>query len=362
MKLIHAIKKHLMIFIVVSMLITVLAGCGNSTASVVDAPKTKIKVGLNASDLVGQNYRNVYAQIVDKGFTNVRLLSSKDLVTGIIKKNGAVESVSVNGDTAFSSDTYAYDDADIVIKYHQFDKKDKNGYKPKKNGNVVLAGLGFFIPNYYGDPLDLGTVVEYTAESGEGVAKLTLKSTKQDIVKQTFRGNDEVATYILDDYVRTYIIGKKTRIKIANQEAYQVKFIGQTEDADFNVIAYAIFNEAADEVAVVSLKYNDETKYDYVPDFDKIITNAVLITENMVQLSMNPKDFSKMSFEEAEAALRKMGFTNINTNPEKDIRLVDVLKQDGKVDTITIDGEESFISGNWYLNDVEIVINYHSKK
>ena len=49
-------------------------------------------------------------------------------------------------------------------------------------------------------------------------------------------------------------------------------------------------------------------------------------------------------------------------NPEKDIKLVDVLKQDGKVDTITIDGEESFISGNWYLNDVEIVINYHSKK
>ena len=362
MKLIHVIKKHLTIFIVVSMLITVLAGCGNSTASVVDAPKTKIKVGLNAGDLVGQNYRNVYAQIVDKGFTNVTLLSTKDLVTGVIKKNGSVESVSINGDTSFTDSTYAYEDADIVIKYHQFDKKDKNGFKPKKNSNIVLAGLGFFIPNYYKEPLNLGTEIEYTAESGEGIAKLTLKSTKQDIVKQTFRGNDEVAAYILDDYLRTYIIGKKTRITIADQDAYQVKFIGQTEDADFNVIAYAIFNETADEVAVVSLQYNDETKYDYVPDFDKIITNAMLITEDTVQLTMNPKDFTKMTYEEAESTLRKMGFTNISANPEKDIKLVDVLKQDGKVDTITIEGEESFISGNWYLNDVEIVINYHSKK
>ena len=344
------------------LLMLVLSGCGNTSASVTEPQKKEIKVGLYASELVDQNYRNVYAQIVDKGFTNVTLLPSKDLVTGVIKKNGSVESVSINGDTSFTDSTYAYEDADIVIKYHQFDKKDRNGYKPKKNSNVVLAGLGFFIPKYYEEPLNLGTEIEYTAESGEGIAKLTLKSTKQDIVKQTFRGNDEVAAYILEDYLRTYIIGKKTRITIAGQDAYQVKFIGQTEDADFNVIAYAIFNEDADEVAIVSLKYNDETKYDYVPDFNKIITNAMLITEGTVQLTMNPKDFSKMTFEEAEAALRKMGFTNISKNGEKDIKLVDVLKQDGKVDTITIDGEESFISGNWYLNDVEIVINYHSKK
>lgn len=362
MKSVKVLKTILPLVIVASLFIIVLTSCGPTTASVTEPQKKKVKVGLNASELVDQNYRNVYARIVDKGFTNVSFLPSKDLVTGIITKNGSVESVSINGDTNFTSSLSAYEDADIVIKYHQFEKKDKNGYKPKKNGNVVLAGLGFFIPSYYGEPLDLGTVVEYTAESGEGIAKLTLKSTKQDIVKQTFRGNDEVATYILDEYKRTYIIGKKTRIKIADQDAYQVKFIGQTEDADFNVIAYAIFNEDADEVAVVSLKYNDETKYDYVPDFDRIITNAVLITEDTVQLSMNPKDFSKMTFEEAEVALRKMGFINIISKNEHDIKLVDVLKQDGTVDTITIDGEEKFISGNWYLNDVEVIINYHGKK
>lgn len=361
MKSICIAKKCLTFCIIVSLFVMVLAGCSDSAASVIEPQKVKIKVDLNASELVDQNYRNVYARLVDKGFTNVTLIPSKDLVTGVIKKNGSVESVSINGDTAFTSSTYAYADADVVIKYHQFDKKDKNGYKPKKNSNVVLAGLGFFIPSYYGDPLDLGTEVIYTAESGEGIAKLALKSTKKDIAKQSFRGSDEVAEEILSDYLRTYIIGKKQYITIAGQDAYQVKFIGQNEDADYNVTAYAIFNEDADEIAIISLMYNDETKYDYVPDFNKIITNAMLITEDTVQLSLNPKDFSKMTYEEAEENLRRMGFTNIVLNDEKDIK-VDVFKQSGKVDTITIDGEETFYSGTWYLNDVEVVINYHGKK
>lgn len=355
------LKRCLALIILVSLIMVIMVGCGNSSASVTEPPKTKIKVGLNASELIDQNYRNVYARLVDKGFTNVTLIPSKDLVTGVIKKNGSVESVSINGDTAFTTSSYAYDDADVVIKYHQFDKKDKNGYKPKKNSNVVLAGLGFFIPSYYGEPLDLGTEVIYTAETGEGIAKLALKSTKKDIAKQSFRGSDEVAEEILAGYLRTYIIGKKQYITIAGQDAYQVKFIGQNEDADYNVTAYAIFNEDADEVAIISLMYNDETKYDYIPDFNKIITNAMLITDDTVQLSLNSKDFGKMTYTEAEETLRKMGFTNITLNDEKDIK-VDVFKQAGKVDMVTIDGEETFYSGTWYLNDVEVIINYHGKK
>lgn len=65
----------------------------------------------------------VVAAFVNAGFVDVRENVIKDLTFGWLKKDGAVESVSVAGDTRYRMDGSYRIDTPIVITYHTFKKK-----------------------------------------------------------------------------------------------------------------------------------------------------------------------------------------------------------------------------------------------
>lgn len=67
-----------------------------------------------------ENVTSVKAEIAAYGFTNVVTIPIKDLRTGWLTKDGAVESVSINGKTDFKKKAKFPPDAAVVIKYHTF--------------------------------------------------------------------------------------------------------------------------------------------------------------------------------------------------------------------------------------------------
>lgn len=83
----------------------------------------KITIDEKASDIEGDNYTDVVTNLEAMGFTNITLKRANDLVLGWFSKEGAVQSISINGNTDFSAEDSFYYDAEIIIVVHTF--KDK---------------------------------------------------------------------------------------------------------------------------------------------------------------------------------------------------------------------------------------------
>lgn len=74
----------------------------------------------------GRDCQSVAEDFKEHGFTNIKLVELDDLVTGWLTKEGEVESVSVDGDTDYSADTWYPNDVEVVITYHTFPDENNN--------------------------------------------------------------------------------------------------------------------------------------------------------------------------------------------------------------------------------------------
>ena len=82
----------------------------------IETNKGRINIGY-ASDLRGQNYKTVVSQIKAAGFYNIELIDLDD--TGVFFwEHEKVKSISIGGDSSFTSWDYFEKDAKVVISYH----------------------------------------------------------------------------------------------------------------------------------------------------------------------------------------------------------------------------------------------------
>ena len=89
--------------------------------------------------------------------------------------------------------------------------------------------------------------------------------------------------------------------------------------------------------------------------------SKVEVSENQVEMTVKAKEFDGMNYQEAADWLAEMGFINIKLDPLNDLSK-DILKRDGKVTEVSINGNPSFAIGDVFYNDVEVIVTYHSKK
>lgn len=80
--------------------------------------KGEINPPKSAESLEKENYLNVEQLFKSAGFENIKLVKQDDLIIGIVKKEGEVENVSINGDTSFGAGEFFDRDATVIITYH----------------------------------------------------------------------------------------------------------------------------------------------------------------------------------------------------------------------------------------------------
>jgi len=80
--------------------------------------ENEIKVPASASSWVDRDYEVVAQEMEAAGFTDISTMPLADLTIGWAKKMGAVEKVSINGDSGFSKGTIFPKDAKVIITYH----------------------------------------------------------------------------------------------------------------------------------------------------------------------------------------------------------------------------------------------------
>lgn len=83
----------------------------------------KVKVPITSKEAKNKNYQDVENMFKNSRFGNITLTPKEDLKFGIFTKDGAVESVTIDGNSKYSEDATYRLDADIEIDYHTFPKK-----------------------------------------------------------------------------------------------------------------------------------------------------------------------------------------------------------------------------------------------
>ncbi len=84
----------------------------------------KLRVNYSSSDFEGANYKQVVSQLEKQGFTNIKTEPIDDLIFGLVKKDGEIENVKIDGYTSFSSNSRYSPDVEIIISYHTFQNKE----------------------------------------------------------------------------------------------------------------------------------------------------------------------------------------------------------------------------------------------
>lgn len=83
-------------------------------------PSNRIQVPISMSNAEGKEYSVVEAQFRGAGFSNITCVPLKDLRVGLLKKQGTVASLSVDGNTVVVSGQKCAPDVSVIISYHSF--------------------------------------------------------------------------------------------------------------------------------------------------------------------------------------------------------------------------------------------------
>lgn len=94
--------------------------------SIFEKPSSnEIAIPASADYYVGENYEKVTRQLKNMGFysRNISYIEQEDLVKGWLIKEGAIESISINGNEKFAEGEIFSKDSQILITYHTFKNK-----------------------------------------------------------------------------------------------------------------------------------------------------------------------------------------------------------------------------------------------
>lgn len=111
-----SMKQIISLLVAAGIFCIMLTGCDGDHENEIRSP-------LSSNDFNGKNYKSITAEFQKAGFTNIKSRALDDLVVGWLNKDGEVEQVTIDGDTAFSTDSWYPKNAAITINYHSFPEK-----------------------------------------------------------------------------------------------------------------------------------------------------------------------------------------------------------------------------------------------
>lgn len=83
----------------------------------------KVKIPDSVDDFEHKNFQTIESIFRSAGFTNVRSIALNDLTTGILKKPGLVDTVTVGGEEIDGGGDRFLPDVPVIISYHSFANK-----------------------------------------------------------------------------------------------------------------------------------------------------------------------------------------------------------------------------------------------
>lgn len=254
-----------------------------------------------ATDCIGQSCDTVKNAFSEAGFTEVHTVEINDLPYSESNKNNTVESISVGGKNSFSK-ALRFNSSDVVeIRYHTY---------KKFSINVDVD----FIPNLFFDKY--GIALYFNEEK----------------VGELAHGEDK--SFSLKAKPGTYAL--------VFQKKGDTSCTGSLElDIKGDVNAAVQISCQSDSILVKPL---------YIEKLGEV-------HEGEIMMPQAASSYGNLNYLDVKKSLEDLGFSNISTEAFYDIYFG--WTDTGAVESVTIDGNNSFNRGDVFNSDSNIIIAYH---
>lgn len=158
------------------------------------------------------------------------------------------------------------------------------------------------------------------------------------------------------DYSSNELIGRpveEVKMKLRNNAFIKIAFIPIKD-------IYVGSDKKVDEVeSVIIAGRKAFAKGEKFPYDSEIQVNYH--EKRVIEIPFALRSLRKMNYLEVEDTFRQLGFTNVRENPIRDL-VTGWITKDGTIEKITVAGQEKVKAGTVFEYDVEIVVDYHTKK
>ena len=268
---------------VLLLMLLLISGCSDSHENEARPPKS-------ATSLKRENYKDVVTLFESSGFTNIELEKIEDLIIGWLVDDGSVESVSINGDSNYSTSKWYAKDSLVRISYHTFPAKEEESVieKPKKENyglkTIQIGEYSFDVPDYW----DFKDPYLY-AETGEGVT-MVYYHVDDKIPIGSFEELEALSDSFLEGLSNSIESFKKEyskSVKFNEIGMVEQSFSGSTNDIDVKFLNYLIFQSKTQSFISIMFGQSLKSEYDHVEEFQSLIksiktsdTKKVIIEES----------------------------------------------------------------------------------
>lgn len=341
------------------------------------------KVPASSADFAGKNYEDVILELKQAGFSNIETVVIEDLSSKSSISDGAVETVSIGDTENFQAgDTFSPQDK-IMVTYHIIKK-----LNPPLSADEIQA-LGYtdiqekfeaagFVHVYTEEVFDLDpdhfdgeykNEVRIGGNSSFDTFDPYPFDTKVSIV--CHRPYEKYTLQVHVDCTPNLIFNKYD-IDIFLDDIKQVTLAhGSDADYSFRVTegSHTLTFSKPDAPSINGSVTIDAVSTDITASYklacysDRVDVKSVYIDRNVVlsegeiKLLTPASEYRFKDYKDVEAALKGLGFTNIQYNILYDI--VFGWTPEGEVSDVTINGANDFTRGMVFPSDAEVIITYH---
>ena len=362
--------SRLVLHVCLIFLLFMMTACGN------------IKQKKSSDDYIGSNYEVTVEELKKLGFSNIVPTEIADLTSADLKKDGYIESISINGESAFDKNSTFPKDAEVVLVYHVI-KKISFPIEPNEVNEMDYVDIGDLLTRsgytnvVLNEIYDLDPDKDSNASYNEIVINGSSTFTKSDKIpfdaqievnchlpyeKYTlnmdvhFVGNIIFDKYDVDFMVDDEIIttiphGKDWTSEVRIQSgSHMMRFV---KSGDTSIKGEVELDIASD----IDARYIISCYSDYVSVKNDYFDRKIELDEGQVKIPCTESNYKHKNYQDIITELKELGFTNIIENPLYDIiwGWTDV----GETDSVTINGTNEYKRGDIFNSDDEVIITYH---
>lgn len=365
-----ALIRKCSVFLIALFMILLLTGCGN------------VKVDKGAEEYIGSNYEDVIAELSKVGFRNIETIEINDLTSSDVLTDGSVSEVSIDGNVEYVAETAFSKDAKVIITYHII-KKLSVPIKLEQISAMNFSEIADSFLNAGFENVLTEEVYDLDPDEFNGncqnevkINGVTLSDASKDIpfdatiniichypyekfevqLNVDFIGNlifskYDVDLFIDDDRQDTLKHGVDLEKVLKLKEGeHIIRFVNAEDPSVCGEIVLDITGKT--EVAYKIFCYAGEVTVDTI-----YVNRDTVLADNEVKILCSESDFCNKNYKDVKNELASLGFINIKTVPVYDIYFGITEKE--SVSTVTINGSDDFNRGDVFLEDVEVIVQYH---
>ncbi len=306
----------------------------------------EIRLSYSSSSYNSMHYYDAIVRLYNQGLKNIRLTPLADLKTGLLTKEGQVDSVEINSNSDFQNGDWVKEDSIVRIVYHAFPQKVKKGFDEKNNQQIVLNRVELFLPEYFIEKEHTENILSFYSKGDENTT-LVIQSI------ESRNGSD------LSEYDTSFVLSD-IPIKTPNVKGNTIVVLAKRDNQIFRIVITEIEKNETEWIRLILTSPNN-SRTDYTIDYEAIINHIFIPADTDIQILFTSKQLKGKNVDDVVSMLGELGFTNVRTEEIKDV-VTGWIDKVGSVDSVSVDSSTSYDSGIWCDRDVQIIVTYHAKK